>query len=127
MIYYSYSHSVMTCGLLVWGHSLDSIKIFKLQKKVIKIMLGCRSSDSCRKLFFNLEILPLPSQYILSILLCMIRNRNQFMVNSEIYHSDTRPHANFHQPSVNLTKYQQGVYCLDVKVFNMLSSYNKIV
>jgi hypothetical protein len=48
------------------------------------------------------------------------------MVNSEIYHSDSRPHANFHQPSVNLPKYQQGVYCLDVKVFNMLSTFSKI-
>jgi hypothetical protein len=48
------------------------------------------------------------------------------MINSEIYQSDTTPHDNFHQPSVNLTKYQQGVYCLDVKVFSMLSSYSKI-
>jgi hypothetical protein len=48
------------------------------------------------------------------------------MVKSEIHHSDTRPHANFHEPSVNLTKYQQGVYRLDVKVFNMLSSHSKI-
>jgi len=42
------------------------------------------------------------------------------MVNSAIYHSDTRQHANFHQPSVNLSKYQKAVYCLGVKVFNML-------
>jgi hypothetical protein len=35
--------------------------------------LGCRSSDSCRKLFFNLEILPFPSQCILSFLLFMIK------------------------------------------------------
>jgi len=47
------------------------------------------------------------------------------MDNSEIYHSDTRAHANFHQPLVSLTKYQQGAYCLDVKVFNMFSYYKK--
>jgi len=85
--------------------SSDSIKIFGLQKKIIRIMKGCRSCDSCRKLFLNLEILPLPSQYILSLVLFMIRNKNQFLVNSEIYHIDTRQHANFYQPSVNLTKY----------------------
>ena len=38
------------------------------------------------------------------------------MVNSEIYHIDTRQHATFHQPSMNLTKYQKGVYYLGVKV-----------
>jgi len=85
---------------------------------IIRIMIGCRIKDSCRKLFYNLEILPLPSQYIISLLLFMIRNKNQFLVNSEIYHTDTRQHANFHHPSVNATKYQKGVYCLGVKVFN---------
>jgi len=40
------------------------------------------------------------------------------MVKSDIYHSDTRPHANFHQPAVNFTKHQQGGYHLDVEVFN---------
>jgi len=56
----------------------------------------------------------------------MIIGRNQFLVNSEIYQIDTRQHANFHQPSVNLIKYQTGVHYLGVKVFNMLPSYIKI-
>jgi len=56
----------------------------------------------------------------------MIRNKNQFLVNSEIYHTDTRQYANFHQPSVHMTKYQKGVYYLDVKVFNKLPTYIKI-
>jgi hypothetical protein len=115
----------ITHGLLFWRNSPDSTEIFRLQKKIIRIMIGCRGRDSCRKLFFNLEILPLPSEYILSLLLFMIRNKNQFPVNSEIYHIDTRQHANFHEPSVNVTKYQKGVYYIGVKVFNMLSSYIK--
>jgi len=45
-------HSLITYGLLFWGHSMESIKIFRLQKKIIRIMMGCGSSDSCRKLFF---------------------------------------------------------------------------
>ena len=52
MIYYSYFPSVMTYGLLFRGHTSDSIKIFRLQKMIIRIMMGCCSSDSCRKLFF---------------------------------------------------------------------------
>ena len=120
-IYYSYFHFVMTYGLLFWGNSPDSIKIFMLEQNIIRIMIGCRSRNSCRKLFSKLEIFPLPSQYIFSLLLFMIRN-NQLLVNSEIYHIDTRQHANFHQPSVNVTGYQKGVYYWDVKVFNKLPS-----
>jgi len=67
------------------GALLRQYKDFQIAKKIIRIMMGCRSSDYCRKLFFNLEILPLPSQYILSLLLFMIRNKKQFLVNSEIY------------------------------------------
>jgi hypothetical protein len=104
-IYCSSFHSVMSYGLLFWGHSSDSRKIFRLRKKIIRIMMHCRSSNSGRNLFFNLEILPLPSQYILSFLLRVMKNRNQFMVNSEIYNIDKRHHANFHQPSANLNKY----------------------
>jgi hypothetical protein len=52
----------------------------------------------------------------------MIRNRNQFLVTSEIHHVNTRQHVNFHQPSVNVAKYQKGVCYLGVKVFNVLPS-----
>ena len=73
-------------------------------------MMVYGSSDSGRKLFFfNLEILPLPSQYNLSLLLFMIKNRNQYMVNSDIYITLTQQNANFHQPSMNSTKYLKGM------------------
>ena len=104
-----------------FSHTQRGWHTSKLQKKIIGITIDCRSRDSCRKVFFNLEILPLPSQYILSLLLFMIRNTNQFLVNSEICHTDTRQHANFHHRSVNVAKYQKGVYCLGVKVFNLLT------
>jgi hypothetical protein len=78
VIYYSYFHFIMTYGLIFWGNSPDSIKIFRLQK-IIRIMMGCR------KLFPDLEILPLRSQYILSLLLFVIGNKSQFQVNYEIH------------------------------------------
>ena len=96
-----------------------------MQKKIIRIKMGCRSTDSCRKLFLNLDILPLRFQYILSLLLFMIRNKNQFQVNSEIHQINTRQHANLHQPSANATKYQKGVHCIGVKVYNMVPFYIK--
>jgi hypothetical protein len=112
----------MAYGLLFWGNSPESVRIFRLQKKIIRIMAGFMCRDSCRKLFINLEILTLPSQYILSLLMFMIRNRSQFLVNSEIHHINSRQHANFHQPSVNVAKHQKEVYYLGVGVFSALHS-----
>ena len=38
-------------------------------------------------------------------------------------HSLARQQANFYQPSVNVAKYEKGVYYLGVKMFNKLPSY----
>jgi hypothetical protein len=63
---------------------------------------------SFRAFVFNLLILSL---------LFKIRNKNQFLVSSEINHIDSRQYAKFQQSSVNLTKHQKGVYYLRVKLF----------
>jgi hypothetical protein len=52
-----------------------STRIFRLQKRIIRIMMGSRSKDSCRKFFTSLEILPLPSLYIFSLLRFVIKNK----------------------------------------------------
>jgi len=113
----------MTYGLLLWGALPQRLQRFSGCKRRLLESQWVVEVENC---FFNLEILPLPYQHILSLLLFMIRNKNQFLVNSEIYHTDTRQYRNFHQPFVNLTKYQKVVYYLGVKVFNMLPSYIKI-
>jgi len=41
--------------------------IFRLQKRIIRIIVGIRGRDSCREHFKKLKILPLQSQYILSL------------------------------------------------------------
>ena len=64
MVNYSYFHFVMTYGLIFWGNSHHSNIIFRLQKRIIRIIVGIRGRDSCREHFKNLKILPLPSQYI---------------------------------------------------------------
>ena len=61
MVYFSYFHSIMNYGLLFWGNSSYSMKIFRLQKCIIRIIFGCKSRDSCRHLFKKIQILPLPS------------------------------------------------------------------
>jgi hypothetical protein len=85
MIYYSYFHSIVSYGIMFWDHSASSIRVYRLQKRIIRIIMGCRSRDSCRKLFIILKILPLPSLYILSLLLFVIKNKELFTTNSEIH------------------------------------------
>jgi len=86
MVYCAYFHSIMNTELIFWGDSSHSAKIFKTQKNIIGIITGYRSRDSCRDFFQNLKILPLQSQYVLSLLLFVVKNKNKFKLNSDMSH-----------------------------------------
>ncbi|PNF40377.1 hypothetical protein B7P43_G01597 [Cryptotermes secundus] len=121
MIYFSYFHSVMTYGLVFWGNSPYSIHIFSLQKRAIRIIMNSGNRDSCRELFTELEILPLQSQYIFSLAMFMVNNKDQFKFNSELYNRNTRyNNKKFHYPTCKLTVFQKGVYYHGITVFNWL-------
>jgi hypothetical protein len=51
IVYYSYFNSIVNYGLPFLGNSPQSMRIFRIQKKVVRIMLGYRRRDSCRNLF----------------------------------------------------------------------------
>jgi hypothetical protein len=83
-------------------------------------MMGCGYRESCRNLFVGLKILPLVSQYILSLLLCVVNYRNYFIHNSAYHDSNTRHRNDLHLPQATLAMYQKGVYYSGVNVFNSL-------
>ena len=74
MIYFACAHSVMNYGIVFGGNSQNSIQIFKLQKKMVRIMTDSGSKDSCRDLFRKMGILPFYSKYIYSMLIYIINN-----------------------------------------------------
>jgi hypothetical protein len=40
MIYFAYFHSILKYGIMFWGNHTDSVRIFQLQTKVVRIMAG---------------------------------------------------------------------------------------
>jgi hypothetical protein len=65
-------------------------------------------------------ILPLQSQYILSLALFVVKNMEIFTPNSDIHTKNTRSKSNLFLPQTRLTKYQKGVYLAGIKIFNCL-------
>jgi hypothetical protein len=57
----------------------------------------------------------------------VVKNRNEFTLNSEIYEINTRQQGNLHRPLANLRKYQKGIYYTGTKVYNNLPLYVKDV
>ena len=75
MIYHSLFHAVLTYGIIFWRNSSHSIQVFRVQKKAIRIIIGCGNRESCGNLFKELNILPLMSQYILCLLTFVSNNK----------------------------------------------------
>jgi len=69
----------MSYGLIFWGNSTHSKCVFKLQKRAIRIIKGLGIMSHV-EFFKLLKILPLSAQYIYSLLMFVVKNKNLFIV-----------------------------------------------
>jgi hypothetical protein len=120
MVYYCYFHSLLTYGIIFCGNTSSSVHIFRIQKRIIRIMSGLRARDSCRQAFWECGILPLQSQYIFSLLIFVANNKGLFHTSSQIQGLNTRRGLDLYCPQSNLTVHQKGPYCYGMKHFNCL-------
>jgi hypothetical protein len=127
MIYHAYFHSLLKYGILFWDNSLEAKKIFLLQKRAIRIIMGMKHRESCRPAFIKLNILTLASQYILSLMTFMINNLDYFTFNYSIYERQTRHERNLHVQQSHLAMRQKGVHCMSIKIFNSLPDYLSVL
>jgi hypothetical protein len=64
MFYYSFAHSLLSYDIIFWGNGPHNENIFKIPKRILRVMTRSGRLDSCRGLFKKLHILPLQSQHI---------------------------------------------------------------
>ena len=120
MVYHSLFHSVLSYGVICWGNSSQSITIYKIEEKVIRVMLWCRNRNSCKNVFKILNILPLKSQYIFSFLTFVVNNQNYLTTNADNYIILNRKRNNLHLPQANIAIFWKGAYYSGIKIFNTL-------
>jgi len=110
----------MSYGIILGGNQPYSEKIFKIQRRVFRIITNSRMRDSCRELLKKLEILPIYFQYIFTLSIFVIKNKQLFYTDNRIHSIRTRFKTNLRPPTANLTKFQKGVYYSATKIFNNL-------
>jgi len=76
--YFSYVLSIISYGIIFWVNSSHSEQIFRNQKKIIRIIMNSSKNASCWQLFKELNILPVQSQYIFSLLLFVTKIKSNF-------------------------------------------------
>jgi hypothetical protein len=82
-------------------------QVFKLQKRTFRVMAGVGPRSSCRGLFKKLKILPLPCQYILSLMLLVIDKLKDFPTNAYVHSLDNRNKNQLRLPTVSLACVQK--------------------
>jgi hypothetical protein len=84
-------------------------------------MVGAQPKTPCRSLFKKLEILPIPCQYVFSLMNFILNNQEHFQTNSSIHSRDTRNKHHLHRPNVNLSCFQKITFYAGIRIFNRLT------
>jgi hypothetical protein len=91
-----------------------------MQKRIIRIITNSTKRAPCRTLFKEFNILPLQAQYILSMCMFVITNKELFTFSSQVHNCSTRTIYDLHHPQTNLAQFQKGICCMEIKIFNQV-------
>ena len=89
-VYFAYLHSILKYGIIFWGNSPNSKKVFLIQKRALRIMFGKKPTDSCRPLFKSARVLPLACEYIYASIMFISKNQHLFHKNESAHDHNTR-------------------------------------
>ena len=110
MIYFTCVHSIISHSVIFLGNSSHSKIIFKILKRIIGVIMNSSSRNSCHDLLKKLNILLPQSQYIFSLLILVIKNRDLLRSNSEVHNIRRRYNSDLHLPIANLTVLQKEAF-----------------
>ena len=92
---YMFWLSITSNYFRMW-YSMAIQAIFRIQKRIIRIITNKSKRDSCRQFFKQLQILTLPSQYIFSLFVFVAKHRDLFLSNSDTHNINTHYNDNLH-------------------------------
>lgn len=116
LAYFGLVQSNLSYGLIFWGNSSHTRRVFVIQKKIVRTMAGLAPLAHCRESFIGMGILTLPSLYIYMLIL-YIKDRESLLArNSDFHDHDTRSGHELRLPfsrlgvGQNSPVYQGAVY-----------------
>ena len=131
MLYNSLIYPHFIYCIEVWGMAAETyqLSLFKLQKKIIRIIKSVPFRSESKPLFKELNLLPLPSLYQYSIVLFMFKFvkgilpvifNDMFKRNSEVVGRRTRQFYNLYVPKCRTTLYKNTIKMRGVQEWNAI-------
>lgn len=124
-VYFAYFQAHISYGIIFWGNSTDAFKVFRLQKRAIRLITKSPFNDPCSQHFRRLKILPLPSLYIFRCLLFVHANYEKFFDNNHIHTHFTRNSSMLQYPNHRTTFFEKAPWYSCMKIFNSLPNHIK--
>jgi hypothetical protein len=119
-IYFAYFYSIIPYGIIFWENSSNSRKIFTLQKKITRIMVGAHPRTPCRNLFKKNQRFCLFHANIFSLMNFFVNNQENFQINSSVHSINTRNKHRLHIPIANLSCFQKSAFYSSIRIFSSL-------
>lgn len=124
-VYYAQIQSLLSYGIILWGHSSHANRVFILQKKAIRIICKVPFRTHCKPLFVNLGVLSLPSLYVLFALCYIHNNLDTFQTNSDYHNHNTRNKNKLRVQQYKYSKSQKNVIYMSIKLYNSVPFHFK--
>lgn len=126
--YRAYIESILRYGLIMWGNSTEQNRAFIAQKKCIRAIYGLPPNESCKPLFKELALLPLPSLYIYEICMFVHKHQELFVKASDLYPRNKRnPDRLVLEDTPKSTKYNKNCLTMCVRIYNKIPSNLKVL
>lgn len=120
LVYFSYFHSIMSYGILLWGSASEINTIFVLQKRAIRAMYKMNHRDSLRDKFKTINVMTLHCQYIYDNIVYVHKNIANFRKNCDIHNINTRNKHKLAVPTTRLQKIKKSFMGNGVKFYNKI-------
>lgn len=126
LIYTSLIESRLRYGIILWGSTsrTNFQRVFRLQKRAIRIMAGLNKRVSCRDYFKSFNILTLPMIYIYEMLL-FYKFKSTEIAGINIHNYNTRQRGQHRQTSHRLEVASWLPQNMGPKLFNNLPDFIK--
>lgn len=121
VVYFAHIQSRLSYGAVLWGSKAYSSKQFRIQRKAIRLTCDLPERNQCKESFEELEILTLPSNFVLQCLTYVEENLNNFVEQGISHGHQSRGRNNSITNRYEYASTQQTFLFIGVKLFNSLS------
>lgn len=120
-IYHGCFHSILSYGIIFWGHCSEANRIFLLQKRIIRTINKEHFIAHCRPIFQQLNILTFASALVLESAVLLRRKPEYFISNQQMHGYNTRQKKDSHIPQVNSTLMKNSACHNTTKIYNKMT------